>query len=74
MHSNYEHHIILCILMENLGAYIRSLDIVYNLIFSLKIHSNCESMDIQSPTELREKNIIMEIIIMEKKRFVIFLL
>ena len=36
------------------------------------MHSNCESMDIQSPTELWKK-IIMEKIIMEKKRFVAFL-
>ena len=27
-----------------------------NSIFPLKMHSNCESMDIQSPTELWKKN------------------
>ena len=32
------------------------------------MHSNCESMGVQSPTELWEK-IIMETIIMEKKKF-----
>jgi len=46
--------------------------IFHNSIFPLKMHSNCEKMDVFQPTELWKK-IIMEKIIMEEKRSRIFL-
>ena len=42
--------------------------IFHNSFFPLKMHSNCESLNVFQPTELWRKRIIMEKIIMEKKR------
>ena len=39
----------------------RQIHIFHNLIFPVKMHSNCESMDVFQPTELWKK------VIMEKK-------